>query len=477
LDPKHGQEAGMAKANLFKGKSGFWNSWVLVVAVVVMTIAIPKGFSQLLQSQNSGKSVGQTEFHWTLSNTLVQQLSRNATAGSKTPVPPSQGQISGLASKLKQQRSAAQITGGVRPAPQSGSNGGMLLSSQPPTTLLSSTSTGTLTPSRTQSATGAGSPLGSSSTPIQQNQGKISGSLANGALTQKPIAVCLHPAIKDVDGSPSGIVFSPGYTYIIHGCGFGNTPGAVYLMGVKQQANPPQGFNQPPPPLHSDWVQFVLAGTQKHQTQLSWSDTQIEATVDPNTSGFYDSSSATVVVVPGGSTLPQIQAHNFSFLAARADQTLKSLPRTILGARSLNQISIVNSGSSLAFSQVNDSSGNKVAAQAVIPSDGSLILPGHTIAVVREDNAAPFPGDSDSFDFTPGLNTGFELKDVQFFHADLTQSNCSSSGPFAANGNWNTSWYDKRFHVSWQEQSCGKSAISAYAMDVTVEGPRGVSPF
>jgi len=454
-----------------------WRKHLLNIAVCAMLLALvaTNCFSQLLKSEPERKQGdAATQIHWTLSNGLVQELAHNVVAGPKISAPTSGGETSSLIGLLKKQRNAAQFTGAGRSAAGGGltnNNGGMLMSPGTPT-LLSGGST-VSTPTQTQSAAGVGGAPGTT----RANPG-TSGSPATRALHSPPPSLaCLHPSIHDVDGSPSGIVFSPGYTYIIHGCGFGSAPGAVYLMGVKQQAIPPQGFNMPPPSLHSDWVQFLIPGAQKHQTQLTWTDTQVQATLDPNTSGFYDSSSATLVIIPGGSTLPTIQAHNFSFLAARADQTLKSLPRTLVGASSPTQLKVMNSGSSLALAHVTDSSGHNVAAQTVVPSDGSLILPGHTIAVVRDDNAAPFPSNSDSFDFTPGLAPGFELKDVQFFHADLTPANCSSSGAFSTNGNWNTSWYVSRFHVAWQEQSCSPNSISAYALDVTVEGPRGVSPF
>lgn len=447
----------------------------LAVSALLPALAASTCFSQLLKAEPERKQGdAASQVRWTLSNGLEQALAHNVVAGPKLSPPASSHQSSSLIGLLKKQRNAAQFTGGVRPGAGGGmanNNGGMLMSPTTPT-LLAGNAPGS-TPMQTQSAVGTGGAPGTT----RANTG-ASGSLATRALhPPPPILACLHPSIKDVDGSPSGIVFSPGYTYTIHGCGFGNAPGAVYLMGVKQQTTPVQGFNTPPPSLHSDWVQFLIPGAQKHQTQMTWTDTQVQATVDPNTSGFYDSSSATLVVIPGGSTLPTIQAHNFSFLAARADQLLKSLPRTLVGGGGPTQLKVMNSGSSLALAHVIDSSGHNVAAQTVVPSDGSLILPGHTLAVVREDNAAPFPANSDSFDFTPGLAPGFELKDVQFFHADLTPANCSSSGAFSTNGNWNTSWYVSRFHVAWQEQSCSPNSISAYALDVTVEGPRGVSPF
>lgn len=247
-------------------------------------------------------------------------------------------------------------------------------------------------------------------------------------------------------------------------------------MGVKQETAPPQGFNVPPPGLHSDWVRLGVPGVDKHQTQLTWTNTQIEVVVDPNTSGFYDSSTATLVVILSDN-ITQLQAHGFTFFAARATQTLASLPRTMYAAGSSRQLRIVSAGAAFSPAHVTDASGHPVQANLVSPSAASLVLPGHTFAVVREDNAAAFPAGTDTIDLINALQTGFEVSAIQLSYAALTQAACS--GSFSTNGNWNAARLGgpDRLSISWQEQSCGGNGVSAYALDVLVEGPRAVSPF
>jgi hypothetical protein len=125
---------------------------------------------------------------------------------------------------------------------------------------------------------------------------------------------------------------------------------------------------------------------------------------------------------------------------------------------------------------VTDSAGHAVQAQLLSPSAASVVLPGHTFAVIREDNGAPFPFGTDTFDLVYSLQPGFQVSSFQPFYANLTPETCPSK--FSSSGNWNIfiSGTDK-LNISWQEQSCGTSGVSAYAADVWVEGPRGCNPF
>jgi hypothetical protein len=279
-----------------------------------------------------------------------------------------------------------------------------------------------------------------------------------------------------VDKATTGIIFSPGYSYVIRGCGFGNQPGSVYLTGVKQQPVQSQGVTTAPLTLHSDWVKLSLAGGNSHLAQRNWSNTEILVIVDPNTSGFYDSSTATLIVILSDN-VTQFQAHGFQYFAARATQTLTSLPITIYAATNPRQIGILRAGTNFTPAHVNDAGGHAVQANLVSPSVNSVVLPGHTFAVVREDNSAAFPSGKDSINLVYGLLPSFEVQSVQLFYASLPQSACPST--FSASGNWNAAMMGStdNINVSWQEQSCGHNGVSAYAIDVTVVGPKGVSPF
>lgn len=400
---------------------------------------------------------------------LAEQLARNVVAGPKIVLQHSgQNSNSAVIATINQQRQAAQAAGAA-----TGSNKGSLVNPWGKTVAPPS-SAGNLGPSKTDAATG-------SSGTQAAHPGRRSTSLVS---SPSNAVSCMHSEISDVDGSPAGILFSPGYSYVINGCGFGNQPGAVYLTGVKQDAASAQGSNVRPPALqlHADWVKLLVPGVDKRQTQLTWSNTRIEVVADPNTSGFYDSDTATLVVILSDNTT-QLKAPGFRFFAARAAQTLTALPRTMYAASSPTQLRIVRAGTGFSPARVTDGAGHPVEANLFSPSAASLFLPGHTFAVFRQDYAAAFPGGTDTIDLNGALQPGFSVSEFQLFHTGYTQANCPVS--FSSNGNWSaaqTGSADKA-SVSWQEQRCENNpnvltgSFSIYAMDVTVVGPKGVSPF
>lgn len=441
-----------------------------IAASLAFAITLTNCFAQVLKGSREPESkANETSINWG-DKQLAERLARNVKAGPKLALNSGQNSNSATLALLKQQRQSAAAaassnkTGvsGVEASPQS-------------KTAFPPSSVGSLGPSKTDAATGR------SGTQAVQVGTKSSGPISAQARQAQPPIPCMRAEISDVDGARTGIVFSPGYSYVIHGCGFGNQPGAVYLMGVKQETAPPQGFNVPPPGLHSNWVKLGVPGVDKHQTQNTWTNTRIEVVVDPNTSGFYDSSTATVVVILSDN-ITQLQAHGFTFFAARAQQTLASLPRALYGASSPRQLTVIRGGAGFSPAHVTDGAGHAVQANLVSPSAASLILPGHTFAVVREDNGSAFPAGTDTVDLTNGLQTGFEVSSIQLFYAALTPAMCTgisgSSGSFSTNGNWNAVRLGgpDRLSVTWQEQSCGGNGVSAYALDVFAEGPRGVSP-
>ena len=302
---------------------------------------------------------------------------------------------------------------------------------------------------------------------------------------------CLHPGIDDVSGSngaTSLIFLEPGKNYVVHGCGFGSQRGEVYLTGVKRQTTgslkvmSPQvlGVHQ-----HPDWITLVPAvGADPRQPQ-AWTDSEIQIMVDRNASGFFDSYwSATVLVIPPGGK-PQIQSvPGFGFWAARAEQLLPALPLTKTGGNP-KQSGPVNFEVQSWFvpGPANDGAGHPVRPNLLSPSAASLVIPGHTFAVVRDDNAAAFSGGQDELNTSPtliGLNNGFEVSHIQLFTASLSPGLCPGGSNFSSSGNWNAALRNyadpDKYVVSWQEQSCGAGGVSAYAIDVSVVGPRGISP-
>lgn len=217
---------------------------------------------------------------------------------------------------------------------------------------------------------------------------------------------------------------------------------------------------------------FPGAQPGKGNWQLGWSDRQIIATIDPATSGYLDSERVSLVVKTADGEV--YTATGFRFFAAREQQTLTSIPAQA-----------IKPGYSY------DTAGHAILANILSPSAASLVLPGHTVAVVREDNSAAFSGEADTLDLSNSLAPGFQVISVQQFNAALTGAQCQSIYPggshFTSNGAWNaTGIGGGTYMISWQEQSCAKQSnsgpnstsesVSAYALDITVIGPRGVSP-
>jgi hypothetical protein len=432
-----------------------------IVGTCVLVITCTSFVAQVLKGRPEGPTE-QGAINWGDKN-LAAQLAKNVRVGPRIALQSSgQSSTSATLALLKQQRQSAATAA-------ANSNKSSVTGVEAPPSKTTVPTSISLGPNKTDAASGRSGPQ------TAQAGVKSPGSVATQA-RQAPAPIdCMRAEIRDVDGAPTGILFSPGYTYVIHGCGFGNQPGSVYLTGVQQESAPPQGFNVPPPTLHSEWVNLGVPGIDKHQTQRTWTNTQIEVVVDPNTSGFYDSVTATLVVILSDN-VSQLQAHGFKFFAARAQQTLTSLPRTLYGAASPRELGVIKEGTAFAPAHVIDGTGHPVQANLVSPSAGSLVLPGHTFAVVREDRFAPFSAGTDSIDLTGGLHPGFEVSAIQLSYAALPQSACP--GSFSSNGNWNALRLGgpDRLSVSWQEQSCGGNGVSAYALDVIVEGPRGVSP-
>jgi hypothetical protein len=307
-----------------------------------------------------------------------------------------------------------------------------------------------------------------------------------------PSQVCMA-GIGAVDGQRSGVWFSPlsgpDGTFVIQGCGFGTTPGQIYLSGVHyasaSTSSAPIGSSLAP-----DQVGFLVASG-------NWSDRQIVAQIDANASGFYDTNNITVVVKTANGQL--YQAAGFNFTAARTSQVLTAI---------LKAPSCWTSQNGCVPAGINLASVNSVNGQVQVDAESptvSLIKPGETIAVARQTMAgqfpipaAPglsFPGATDvyQFKFAPGFqldpHTGVQLQ-----HTSLDKSYCQSvNGVPATNGNWSVNYLStSSFQVSWQEEACWPQSsltsastqqwleygsVSAYALDITVLGPRGVSPW
>jgi hypothetical protein len=407
-----------------------------VLSILWLTFAVPNCFAQ--QNQQAG-AVETSNFRWSVSPALVQKLGTNITAAPRISVPIKQSPNSTTIAVANQKRANSAPGNPVAAATTS------------PAT------------SRAQQSQGKANPSGPGATGV----GQVPHSLP-----------CLQDGISDVDGSKSGVWFQPGNSFTIHGCGFGagGLAGEAYLTGVKRQAAQSESYNRS---KHPDWIRMLVP-------QGTWTDTQVQVIVDPNASGFYDAYfDATLLVIPSGKQ--PLSANGFSFQAAREEQTLPYLPLPTSSAptksRQPNSSAPTSSASLAVFlpTHVSDAHGHQVQVHLLTPSAGSIILPGHTIAVVRDDNAAGFPAGKDIFNLPNDILPkayAFQVSGIQLFYTNLPPGACASTSNFSTSGNWSRDQTgSNQYVVSWQEQGCGNNGVSAYAIDVIVTGPKGVSPF
>ncbi|HUJ32189.1 MAG TPA: hypothetical protein VLY23_12970 [Candidatus Acidoferrum sp.] len=331
-----------------------------------------------------------------------------------------------------------------------------------------------------------GSPSQPSSSAKQNMHNQMGGAAASPIATAPAMKtdLCAQNAygIATVDGEKTPPVGpAAGWNpIVIQGCGFGDTPGQAWLTGVRYQAaatrRPNQSFS-----IHPDWVELKLY--QNH-----WTNNTILVYVDPNLSGYYDTPGVTLVVTTAKGQ--RYQVTGLPFVPSYATEHLKSIPQnlltTLMGASSIQQVETVSQGV-VALAKINDAQGHPVETLIYSPSDGSGMLPGHTLAVVREDGSEPFSGGTDSYDFTGKM----WIAGVQLFHANLTTQSCVSLFPWSngvsTNGGWNFQWTGSpvKFNISWQEQGCGynvqgqhvTAGVSIYALDLDGNYPVGTDPW
>jgi hypothetical protein len=422
------------------------------------------------------------DFRWRVDQRLVQTLGKNTQAGAKAAIGGAGGFTGGvdnaIIAVLRKQSAAA--------SSQIGSASQVELNPQP---LPRKSSGGMLGPGQTMSAPGqtgisTGPQVGilapQNGPQRPQHPGVDRPSQPAVAKAPAPTKMCMN-GIATVDGQKSGVVFAPisgaEGTFVIQGCGFGTKAGEVYLSGlhyVPSATNPRRNVLMAADRLPLQIAQNGFPGAQpgKGNWQLGWSDRQIIATIDPGASGYLDSDRVSLVVKTASSQT--YTATGFRFFAARDQQKLTSIPANA-----------ITPGASY------DTAGHLAAANVLSPSAASLVLPGHTVAVVRDDNSAMFPGGADTLDLSRSLPPGFQVISVQQFNASLTSAGCQSippgGGKFTINGNWNvTKTGGATYLIYWQEQSCATQStngpnvsigsVSAYALDITVIGPRGVNP-
>jgi len=331
------------------------------------------------------------------------------------------------------------------------------------------------------------------SSPGTTNQPTLMNNAPTGAhtvpLTSPPRAqtqICIEGGITAVSGKKTVAftpVAGPDGTYVIQGCGFGTQPGRAYLSSLHYPKNisPVSGATQAIPfRPNPDQLQFEIA-------PADWSERQIVVHIDPNASGYYDTDPVTLVVqIAGGQQYKSggfMPGVHYSFVAARAAQLLPFSPYSVNVPYTF------------------DSQGRQVPFYAG-PSAAPLFSGNHTFVVVRQVVGATFsnslpdrilviPPEQGHYGGGAELMTGFQVTGVQFYHADLPKVACIYVRPgnaqYTTSGDWgvdDSQWGE--YDISWQEQSCTSTSggpaghtqsVSAYALDITVVGPRGVPPW
>jgi hypothetical protein len=297
--------------------------------------------------------------------------------------------------------------------------------------------------------------------------------------------ICVEGGITAVSGKKTVAftpVAGPDGTYVIQGCGFGTQPGRVYLSSLhySQNISPVSGATQAIPfRPNPDQLQFEIA-------PADWSERQIVVHIDPNASGYYDTDPVTLVVqIAGGQQYKSgglMPGVHYSFVAARAAQLLPFSPYLVNVPYTFDsqgrQVPIYAGSSAAPLFSTNHT---VVVVRQVIGATFSNSLPDHVLVVPPEQGQY---GGAE-------LMTGFQVTGVQFYHADLPKVACIYVRPgntqYTTSGDWgvgDSQWGE--YDVSWQEQSCTSTSggagghtqsVSAYALDITVVGPRGVPPW
>jgi hypothetical protein len=295
--------------------------------------------------------------------------------------------------------------------------------------------------------------------------------------------MCAGPQIRSVNGATSGVIFTqdPQYNdYIIRGCGFGNQQGQTYLSGA-------------------------LTGGRINLVVKQWTDTQIEAVVQPGLTGVLDGWPDLIVAPASGSPA---KFHNCRFYAQRKSVLLNSIPRQYAN---LANVTVGDSthGFGTMYCPGPDVSHlfPCVAYNAGPPLDG--ISNGHdhkndpsravSNAVDRDGGQDQFNSGEDVYDLS-SMAPGFEIDDSSVDWYAWTMDVCEgwASDAFPKKPG-DSVGYDTEGHYSWSTKTKTKIVVdwgvdhcgwrwlgmfkvddwynSGYSLEVYVKGPIGVDPW
>jgi hypothetical protein len=240
------------------------------------------------------------------------------------------------------------------------------------------------------------------------------------------------------------------------GCFFGNQPGHAYLIGK----------------FHAQQVNLQIQ---------YWSDSEIDARVDPTVSGELDQDNVSLVIAPAQAA--QIKASGFKFMAARSDPAVL-LPQIPASWAKLQKVN----------AKINNFVSNPVNPAYLSPVNRSPAPPdanGDSAYVSREYPGHQFPEGGDVYDFSH-LAPGWTTDSMQLFSYD--QDSCPYVLTYRHTfGTAFSEWLGDNIRVWWTTTSCSgfypnpflggipsytysNNTGLYYALNVWVRGPRCTDP-
>ena len=302
-----------------------------------------------------------------------------------------------------------------------------------------------------------------------------------------PIKFCPSPQIHAVNGKSSGVVFTqdPAYNdYIITGCGFGAQQGQVYLSGA----------------ISNGRINLVVKPGQ-------WSDTQIEAMVQPGLTGVLDGW-PDLIVAPGPAGTPTVKFPNSRFYAQRQSVLLPTIPQQYaslanvpVGDGSQGSGTMYCPGPDLTklFPCVAFNAGYKIDdfTNGVDHRNDTNSAPVSN-AVDRNGDRQQFNSGQDTYDLSY-MAPGFQIDYASVFWYAWTSDVCEGWSNDASTKPGDSIAYETLGHYGWQSKTKTKIVVdwgvdhcawrwlgmfrvddwynSGYSLQVYVKGPIGIDPW
>jgi hypothetical protein len=298
-----------------------------------------------------------------------------------------------------------------------------------------------------------------------------------------PTKFCPTPQIHTVNGKSAGVVFTQDLLYndyIISGCGFGSQGGQGYLSGA-------------------------VTGGRIDLVVKQWSDTQIEAVVEPGLTGVLDGWPDLIVAPTRG---PRAKFPNCRFYAQRRSVLLPTIPQQYVTLANV-PVGDTTHGFGTKYCPGPDISHlfPCIAFNAGPPLDG--ITNGHdhrndpnevvSNAVDRDGGQLQFNAGEDVYDLS-NMAPGFEVDYPTVYWYAWTSDVCEgwASDAFPKKPG-DSVGYDTEGHYSWNKKTKTKVVVdwgvdhcgwrwlgmfrvndwynSGYSLQVYVNGPIGIDPW